>query len=100
MGSPREWVPPGNPVMLSCGITRSHTSIFTPGQSGTGVIAFSLPLVVLRMRAEVCLLCAGESGQKDAARRRHLMQAPATPLQLPLTGIGEALQGVHSCSVA
>ena len=34
-------------------------------------------------------MCAGESGQKDAARRRHLLQAPATPLQLPLTGIGE-----------
>ncbi|CAK0782947.1 hypothetical protein CVIRNUC_006142 [Coccomyxa viridis] len=30
----------------------------------------------------------GESGQKDAARRRHLLQAPETPLQLPLTGIG------------
>lgn len=44
-----------------------------------------------RHEAEVCLVCAGESGQKEAARRRHLLQAPDTPLQLPLTGTGKVL---------
>ena len=62
------------------------------------VLASKLPLVVLRIRTEVCPVCAGESGQNDAARRRHLLQAPATPLQLPLTGIGEPPPG-RACAL-
>ena len=91
---------PGHPALSSCFRTHPHTFASTPNQNGAYFLASSSPLVVLCIRAEVCLVCAGESGQKDAARRRHLLQAPATPLQLPLTGIGEALRDVHARCVA